>query len=60
MKIERLTWKHTVPHVTQIASGNLLCDTEPHPVFGDNLEGCDGVGDGSGGSGGRGHMSTCG
>ena len=29
-------------------------------MFGDNLEGCDGVGDGSGGSGGRGHMSTCG
>jgi len=58
----RVAWKHTLPYGKQIASGN-CCVTQgaqPSALWNDALEGWDGVGNGRAGSGGRGHMYTCG
>ena len=44
---ERLSWKHTFPHVKSIASRNFLYDAGSSSlVLCDNLEGWDGVRDG--------------
>ena len=51
---------YTLPYVKQMASGNLLCDTGSSTQCSGQSRGVGWGGKWEGGSGGRGHMYTCG
>ena len=47
-EIERVAWKHTLPYVKYMGSGNLLCDTGGQPSALRQPRVWDAVGDGRG------------